>query len=927
MREGIRPTTTSSSTTSTTMFTMLESAPLLVQQSMARRGYNLFCGLAILLSTFGQTSPLAAAQSAKLPFDRLEAGYETGGQSGGFHFVLYRLPGREYNDVFRGSFFCESVCTLPRQTRVFVMLELAKGCGELYGGGLDKSIATQGPKELRGKNDTTTASPTTTSWHQNGKQQPTPTKVSTWRSKDRTQSSTTASTTTSWHQVGKQQSTPTKVVSSSLAYVPPVVTLIQDGDLQDTGPYGGRALSFHYAWDFRQRHDRNRAVEAVKECCPAFMTGFVTGCSRDTFVAAAREQETAGRLYALVCVPKVTQGLLYQLPTATAVRMAIHKEGPGLNLIVNDKTLVRIFESVVWQGPWTNKDPEDLDLCVRTFLHCLCYPRFCDGLQLPQVPSIQANAQQHRAAFEGLLLAVRTQTAASFLASVASSLPGGGDGDPDGATSHRNFPQVRVDPMDMDQHDEAVREVHGSLQPVTGNEKVVEAMERMDDFRKHEETGRFSLHPHLRRELFKVHRNLNHPAKDVFLRALRHSGVREDVLQWVKEFFSCPLCEASKRSLPARPAHLAKALEFNAIVATDLFYMNLFGTEQIFLVCVDYGTGFLQVVRCADARAITVRQNLSKFWIAPFGVPELLICDQGPEFSGEQFVEFMSQMGTAIHFTDGASPWKNGRAERAVGTVKQKIKTVLQETSATAEELDMVLAQVVSAHNSLFDRHGYSPNQRLFGRSLRLPGSLMATDRWDQEMVKAAAGDVIQRTWAIREAARMAWIKEDDVNSVRRTAAAQTRKSDLHSFSFQPGQWAYVWRKNDNRFGWVGPGALIAMAPGGNSWWVNMRGRLWKVSSEQLRPASKKNWELLWSWSSIETSWTKSDRASEPAMRMSPRRTIRQPTRTSSSPSFSMTTYLKYQLLLEPLKNCLILLHPRTTKNHMKLFWTLTPRR
>ena len=88
MREGIRPTTTSSSTTSTTMFTMLESAPLLVQQSMARRGYNLFCGLAILLSTFGQTSPLAAAQSAKLPFDRLEAGYETGGQSGGFHFVL-----------------------------------------------------------------------------------------------------------------------------------------------------------------------------------------------------------------------------------------------------------------------------------------------------------------------------------------------------------------------------------------------------------------------------------------------------------------------------------------------------------------------------------------------------------------------------------------------------------------------------------------------------------------------------------------------------------------------------------------------------------------------------------------------------------------------------------------------------------------------
>ncbi|CAE7878477.1 unnamed protein product, partial [Symbiodinium sp. KB8] len=160
------------------------------------------------------------------------------------------------------------------------------------------------------------------------------------------------------------------------------------------------------------------------------------------------------------------------------------------------------------------------------------------------------------------------------------------------------------------------------------------------------------------------------------------------------------------------------------------------------------------------------------------------------------------------------------------------------ETSATEEELDLVVAQVVSAHNSLYDRHGFSSDQRLFGRSLRLPGSLLADDRWDQEMVKASAGDLVQRSWAIREAARTAWIKEDDVVSVRRASAAQTRKSDIHAFSFYPGQWAYVWRRNDNRHGWVGPGALIAVTPGGNSWWINMRGRLWKVATEQLRPAS-----------------------------------------------------------------------------------------
>ena len=266
--------------------------------------------------------------------------------------------------------------------------------------------------------------------------------------------------------------------------------------------------------------------------------------------------------------------------------------------------------------------------------------------------------------------------------------------------------------------------------------------------------------------------------------------------------------------------------------------MNLFGSEKVFLLCIDYGTGYVQVTQCADAKALTVRKALSKCWVAPFGVPELLICDQGPEFAGEQFVEYMSQMGAAVHYTDGSSPWKNGRAERAIGTVKRKIKTVVQETSATEEELDLVVSQVVAGHNSLYDRHGYSPNQRLFGRSLRLPGSLMATDKWDQEMIQASAGDLVQRSWAIREAARAAWIKEDDVVSVHRATSALTRRSDEHSFGFKPGQWAYVWRKTDNRYGWVGPGALIAMTPGGNSWWINMRGRLWKVSAEQLRAAS-----------------------------------------------------------------------------------------
>ena len=145
----------------------------------------------------------------------------------------------------------------------------------------------------------------------------------------------------------------------------------------------------------------------------------------------------------------------------------------------------------------------------------------------------------------------------------------------------------------------------------------------------------------------------------------------------------CPLCESSRKPQSARPAHLAKTLEFNAIVAIDLFYLNLYGEERIFLIVVDHGTGLMQAARCANAKSATVQDVFASLWVRPFGFPELVISDLGPEFYGEPFQEFLSSAGTAMRFTDAMSPWKNGKAERAVQTVKSKLKTVLAETSAT----------------------------------------------------------------------------------------------------------------------------------------------------------------------------------------------------------------------------------------------------
>ena len=70
------------------------------------------------------------------------------------------------------------------------------------------------------------------------------------------------------------------------------------------------------------------------------------------------------------------------------------------------------------------------------------------------------------------------------------------------------------------------------------------------------------LHPELRRELYRVHRNLGHPNLARFLRALKHAGAKTEVLEWTKSSFKCPICEQNQKKSSYRPAHLQRSLNF-----------------------------------------------------------------------------------------------------------------------------------------------------------------------------------------------------------------------------------------------------------------------------------------------------------------------------------------------------------------------------
>ena len=91
----------------------------------------------------------------------------------------------------------------------------------------------------------------------------------------------------------------------------------------------------------------------------------------------------------------------------------------------------------------------------------------------------------------------------------------------------------------------------------------------------------------------------------------------------------------------------------------------------------------------------------------------------------------------------------------------------------TEEEYLIAVSAALASRNARADRSGFSPDQRAFGRSVRLPGVLLSDDRVDADLLVAQAGDDLQRKWEIQDAAAKATVVHRDKDAAKKTAAAR----------------------------------------------------------------------------------------------------------------------------------------------------------
>ena len=120
----------------------------------------------------------------------------------------------------------------------------------------------------------------------------------------------------------------------------------------------------------------------------------------------------------------------------------------------------------------------------------------------------------------------------------------------------------------------------------------------------------------------------------------------------------------------------------------------------------DYYSCYIEIALLKQTTAEEVIKH-TKSISARHGIPELVISDNGPQYSSKVYADFAKEFQFKHVTSSPYHPQSNGEAERAVGTVKSLLK----------KEKDPYLA--ILSYRATPLQNGYCPSELLMSRKLR----------------------------------------------------------------------------------------------------------------------------------------------------------------------------------------------------------------
>ena len=181
-------------------------------------------------------------------------------------------------------------------------------------------------------------------------------------------------------------------------------------------------------------------------------------------------------------------------------------------------------------------------------------------------------------------------------------------------------------------------------------------------------------------------------------------GMCSDIKQKVASCGVCATHRATNQKEPMIP-HRIPERQWQKI-ASDLFTWD----GRQFLVTVDYLSRFFEIDELTSTTSAAVIRKLSVHF-ARHGIPEIMISDNAPQFSSQEFKDFTKEWDIEHITPSPLYPQSNGLAEKSVQTAK-KILTKAKEDGTNP------LLALLEYRCTPVDGHK-SPAEILYGRQLR----------------------------------------------------------------------------------------------------------------------------------------------------------------------------------------------------------------
>ena len=140
--------------------------------------------------------------------------------------------------------------------------------------------------------------------------------------------------------------------------------------------------------------------------------------------------------------------------------------------------------------------------------------------------------------------------------------------------------------------------------------------------------------------------------------------------------------------------------------------------RRYLLTAVDHLTGWAEAIPIASKKIAAVWDAFNTNIVARYGVPAVIITDNGGEFTAKPFENWLREWGISHKLTSPYHPQTNGKTERFNGTIQ---KLLLKLSGGNPRHWSDFISEALYGYRTTVNASGISPYLSIFGMRPRVP--------------------------------------------------------------------------------------------------------------------------------------------------------------------------------------------------------------